>query len=276
MSTIGPRAPQADGDLPATMAVANAAPELGRWTPALGCSRGALVTGATRRIGRAVALELGRLGWIVAVHHRRSDAEAASVCEDIRLAGGRAETAKGDLAEASAEGLFASAVGAVGPIGLLVNNASLYEDDDAAGMTGEGWLRHQTVNALAPLLLIQAFAAALPQGSAGSVVNIVDSRVLGSRSRHFSYAMSKSSLWTGTRLLARELAPRVRVNAIGPGPTLPEAEQSEQQFRERCDRLPLQRPASLEDITNALRFLVGTRSITGQLLALDGGDHLIA
>lgn len=271
MSTLGSR-PALVADGLSDAADPHAA--LGAWNPALAMPRGALVTGAPRRMGRAVAIGLGRLGWHVALHHRNAAEEAAAACAAIRAAGGEAQPVAGDLVGEGAEAVFAAASGAVGPIGLLVNNASIYEWDDIAGLTAGGWMRQQAINALAPVLLTQAFARALPADAKGAVVNIADARVLTDRSRHFSYAMSKQSLWTATRLLARELAPRIRVNAIGPGPTLPEAGQSEEQFLERCARLPLGRPASLDDIVNAVRFLVHTPSITGQLLALDGGDHL--
>jgi len=271
MSTMGSRpALVDDGQSGASGAEA----PLGAWRASYAMPRGALVTGASRRIGRALALGLGGLGWHVVLHHRGAGDEAAEACAAIRAAGGHAETVQGELAGEGAQAVFAAAVEAAGPIGLLVNNASIYEWDDTAGLTSEGWLRHQAVNALAPVLLTQAFARALPAQARGAVVNIADARVLTDRSRHFSYAMSKQSLWTATRLLARELAPRIRVNAIGPGPTLPESGQSEAQFRERCARLPLGVPASLDDLLNAVRFLVHTPSITGQLLALDGGDHL--
>lgn len=274
MSTIASRTSFLDSSLSACGAEP-AAREIGRWSPALGCPRGALVTGATRRIGRAVALELGRLGWHVVIHHRQSGSDAESACAEIRDRGGQAECVQGDFEAGAIDDIVDRAVEAGGPLGLLVNNASIYEWDDLDGMTQEGWLRHQTVNALAPVVLMQAFARALPQDARGSIVNIIDSRVLGNRPRHFSYSMSKAGLWTATRLLARELAPRVRVNAIGPGPTLPEEGQSQEAFDQRCEKLPLGRPASLQDIADSVAFLVQTPSITGQFLALDGGDHLV-
>ena len=274
MSTIASRTSFLDSSL-SVSGTETGAREIGRWTPALGCPRGALVTGATRRIGRAVAVELGRLGWHVVIHHRQSASDAESACAEIRELGGRAESVQGDFETGSIDAIVNRAVAAGGPLGLLVNNASIYEWDDLDGMTPDGWLRHQTVNALAPVVLMQAFARALPQDARGSIVNIIDSRVLGNRPRHFSYSMSKAGLWTATRLLARELAPRVRVNAIGPGPTLPEEGQSAEAFDQRCGKLPLGRPASLQDIADSVAFLVQTPSITGQFLALDGGDHLV-
>lgn len=274
MSTIASRTSFLDAGLSAARAEP-AAREIGRWSPELGCPRGALVTGATRRIGRAVALELGRLGWHVVIHHRHSGQDAEAACAAIRDLGGRAEVVQGDFEAGAIEEIFAEAVSVGGPMGLLINNASIYEWDDLDGMEQDGWMRHQTVNTLAPVMLMQAFARALPEDSRGSIVNIIDSRVLGNRSRHFSYSMSKAGLWTATRLLARELAPRVRVNAIGPGPTLPEAGQTEEAFRQRCEKLPLGLGASLQDIADAVAFLAHTPSMTGQFLALDGGDHLV-
>jgi NAD(P)-dependent dehydrogenase (short-subunit alcohol dehydrogenase family) len=225
-------------------------------------------------MGAAIARDLARAGWHVAIHHRRSVAEATALADEIVRAGGTAGIVTGDLAAGDVSRVVDDAVATVGPLGLLVNNASVFEWDDLDHLDAASWHRHQDVNARAPLLLAQAFARRLPEGAGGSIVNILDARVLRERPRHLSYTISKSTLWTITRLLAQELAPRVRVNAIGPGPTLPESGKSDAEFAQRCAELPLGRPASLDEICLAVRFLVQAGSVTGQLLALDGGDHL--
>jgi len=272
---VTPSTLRGSGDISALSRVGTTRPEFGGWRAGMNCHPGVLVTGSAQRIGRAVAVELGRLGWHVAVHYRSSRSQAEDTCQEIQRHGGVAEAVSGDLVENGVGKLHAFAVEAVGPLGLLINNASIYEGDDAADLTAESWSRHQTVNALAPVLLGQAFVAGLPAGKRGNIINIIDSRVLTNRPRYLSYSVSKSTLWTATRLLARELAPNVRVNAIGPGPTLPEAGQSEEDFVDRCRQLPLEHGACPGDLANAIRFILETPSLTGQLLALDGGDHLI-
>lgn len=130
-------------------------------------------------------------------------------------------------------------------------------------------------NLKAPLFLSQALLEQLPERSGGVIVNVIDSRVLNPTPRHLTYTLSKSALWTLTQTLAKALAPRIRVNAVGPGPTLPHAGQTCEEFKKRCERLPLKRPATTAEIAEAVRFLITVKSITGQLIALDGGGHLV-
>lgn len=237
--------------------------------------KGALVTGAARRIGRALALDLARRGHAVAVHFNESEAAAQALVAEIRAAGGRAAALRADLSrEAETAGLVARAARLVGPLGLLVNNASVFAYDDVESATRESWDEHLEPNLRAPLVLTQGFVEQLPEGAGGLVVNMLDARVLHPSPRYLSYTVAKVALWSLTQSLAQALAPRVRVNAIGPGPVLPPRGQSEAEFAQRCTRLPLGRPAALEEIAAALQFLLAARSVTGQLLALDGGDHL--
>lgn len=237
--------------------------------------RGALVTGAARRIGRALALDLAAQGFAVAVHYRESEAEALALVAEIRAAGGAAAALRADLGrEAEMQALVPQAARLVGPLGLLVNNASVFDYDDVESATRETWDHHMEPNLRAPLVLTQSFAAELPPGAGGLVVNLLDARVLHPGPRFLSYTVTKIALWSLTQSLAQALAPRIRVNAIGPGPVLPPRGQTAAEFVERCSRLPLGRPAALAEITAALRFLIAAKSVTGQLLALDGGDHL--
>ncbi|MFQ5775826.1 MAG: SDR family oxidoreductase [Kiloniellaceae bacterium] len=237
--------------------------------------RAALVTGAARRIGRAIALDLARHGWSVAVHHHTSAEAAAAVVAEIEAAGGRAVALRADLArEPEAGELVPRASEALGPLGCLVNNASVFEPDTAATATRASWERHMEANLRAPLVLAQGFARALPEHAGGVIVNMLDERVWNLTPYFLSYTVSKSALWTLTRTLALGLAPRIRVNGIGPGPTLPSARQSAGQFERQCAMMPLGRGASPEEICAAVRFILAAKAMTGQMIALDGGQHL--
>ena len=235
----------------------------------------ALVTGAAKRVGRAIALELAAAGWRVAVHHHRSVEAAAEVASEIAASNGEAMTFACDLEDrAEVAALLPRVARGLGPIGLLVNNASLFVYDDVAGLDDALWQRHAAINLTAPVFLARAMAAALPDGVAGSVVNIIDQRVLKPTPLYFSYAVSKAGLWAATEMLAQSLAPRVRVNAIGPGPVLRSTHQSDEQFAAQCRATLLQRGSSPEEVVAAVRFLHASPSMTGQLLTLDGGQHL--
>lgn len=235
----------------------------------------ALVTGASQRIGRAIALELGGLGFDVAVHYRSSAGAAAQVVDEIKGRGGRAAAFSADLAqEESVDALFAEAEAALGPVTLLVNNASTFEKDDIGDMSRASWDAHIEPNLRAPLRLTQLMATALPQKTSGNVINLIDQRVLKLTPQFLSYTVSKAALWTLTQTLAQALAPRIRVNAIAPGPTLRNARQSEEDFARQVAATPLERGAGLEEITGAVGFILDSPSLTGQMIALDGGQHL--
>ena len=237
--------------------------------------KAALVTGAGQRIGRAIARDLGAHGWAVAVHYRHSAEAAEAVAREIAEAGGRALALQAELSvEEESAGLVGRAVEALGPLGCLVNNASVFERDEAGSATRESWDAHMEPNLRAPLVLTQHFAAALPAERGGLVVNMLDQRVWSLTPHFLSYTVSKSALWTLTRTLALALAPRIRVNGIGPGPTLPSARQSEAQFAGQCAGLPLGAGSSPAEICLAVQFLLAARSMTGQMIALDGGQHL--
>jgi NAD(P)-dependent dehydrogenase (short-subunit alcohol dehydrogenase family) len=236
-------------------------------------TRTALVTGAARRIGRALALEAARCGYAVAIHHREHAEDAAELVAEIEGQGGKAASLHADLNDRSAiEGLIEQA-GALGPVTLLVNNASVFNEDRIGGL-GEHWDEHFEVNLRAPVFLAQAFAAALPADLDGLIVNILDQRVLRHTPQFFSYTLTKAALWTATRTMAQDLGPRIRVNGIGPGPTLPSIHQSPADFETEVTNLPLHRKVSPADIAQALRYLIEATSVTGQMIAVDGGQHL--
>ncbi|MPZ09987.1 MAG: SDR family oxidoreductase [Kiloniellaceae bacterium] len=234
-----------------------------------------LVTGAARRIGAAMVRDLAAAGWAVALHYRSSGQAAEALCAEIAAAGGRAVALQADLREESALApLIDRAGAALGPLGLLVNNASTFEFDDVESCDRASWDAHLDTNLRAPFVLTQRFAAALPAAARGLVVNIVDTRVWNLTPGYLSYTLSKAGLWTLTQTLAQALAPRIRVNAIGPGPTLPSRGQSVADFAARRAGLPLGDGADPVEIAAALRFIISARSMTGQMIGLDGGDHL--
>ena len=235
----------------------------------------ALVTGAGRRIGRAIAIDLARHGWAVAVHHHRSSDDAAETLAAIENEGAQGCIIEADLGdEAQSNGLMARTNKALGPVSLLINNASTFERDEVTTVSRQSWDAHMEVNLRAPFLLTQAMAAALPADGSGNVINLLDQRVWNLTPHFISYTLSKSGLWTLTRTLALALAPRVRVNAIGPGPTLPSARQSEEQFARQWGATPLARATTPEEICATVQFLLATPAVTGQMIALDGGQHL--
>ncbi len=235
----------------------------------------ALITGAAHRIGRAMALALAKDGWAIAVHYHQSEQAANQLADDIAAAGGRAATVKADLAnEVEVSALVPEAVARLGPLGLLVNNASRFEQDGAMTATRASWDIHLETNLRAPFVLTQAFALQLPRTSSGAVVNIIDQRVWNLTPHFTTYTLSKAGLWALTQTLALALAPRIRVNAIGPGPTLPSSRQTTDQFERQCAAMPLRRGSSPHEIAEALRFILAAPAMTGQLIALDGGQHL--
>ncbi len=237
--------------------------------------RTALVTGGAQRIGRAIVLKLAGDGWAVAVHYRRARAAAEALADEIRRGGGKAVALGADLArEAETATLVPAATAALGPLGGLVNNAAVFERDEALEATRASWDRHIECNLRAPFVLMQEFARQLPADSAGAIVNLLDERVWNLTPHFVSYTLSKAGLWTLTQTMALALAPRIRVNGIGPGPTLPSPRQSEAEFRRQCASMPLRRGTTPEEIAAAVGFILAAPAMTGQMIALDGGQHL--
>lgn len=235
----------------------------------------ALVTGAARRIGRVIALALAADGWHIAVHYGKSRDAAETLAEDIRVLGRQAFTLAADLSQsAEVRGLIPRCINGLGAPSCLVNNASLFLDDSLASLEDESWQAHMNVNMRAPVLLAQSMAAHLPAGEKGHVVNIVDQRVLRPAPNFFSYSASKAGLWWVTRTMAQALAPAIQVNAIAPGPVLRSIHQSQEEFDAEQGATLLGHGAAPEEIAAAVRFLLATPSITGQMICVDGGQHL--
>jgi NAD(P)-dependent dehydrogenase (short-subunit alcohol dehydrogenase family) len=237
--------------------------------------RTALITGAARRIGRAIALDLATHGWHVGIHYRHSRDEAQKLADEIGAAGGTAAALACNLADADdVRSLIARCAEALGAPTCLVNNASEFTPDTLASLTLSSWEAHLDTNLKAPVFLAQALYVNLPDDVEGNVINIIDQRVWRPTPEFFSYTISKTGLWTATQTLAQAMAPRVRVNAIGPGPVLQSVHQSEQEFAAETKETLLKRGPSLPEIAAAVRFILATPSMTGQMIALDGGQHL--
>jgi NAD(P)-dependent dehydrogenase (short-subunit alcohol dehydrogenase family) len=236
-----------------------------------------LITGAGARIGRAIALRLARDGWIAAVHYNRSKSAADETVRLVAAEGGRAAAVRGDLtAPDELDRLVSSAADALGrPLTALVNNASVFEDDRLMSMTRERWDRHMEVNLRAPCMLAKCLADQLPDEAEGAIVNIVDQRVRKPTPQFFTYALSKAGLAWATLTMAQELAPRLRVNAVLPGPTIKNPRQSDRQWAREVGATPLGRGSQPEDVAEAVAYLLSASSVTGELLAVDGGQHLI-
>jgi len=236
----------------------------------------ALVTGAGKRIGRALALSLGDAGYDVAIHYHSSKAEADEVVSMIVAKGRRAVALQADLSnEQETSTLIGNAAKALGPLSLLVNSASVFEQDDITSMTRDSWDRHIETNLRAPLKLSQDFAKQASPDTGNLIVNIIDQRVLKLTPQFLSYTTSKAALFTLTKTLAQALGPKgVRVNAIGPGPTLKNPRQSDEDWVRQNRATILGYGAELEDICGALMFLTTARAVTGQMIVVDGGQHL--
>ena len=237
---------------------------------------GAVVTGGAQRLGRAIALALAEAGHPVAIHCHRSRDAAEATAADIRMAGGQAAVIAADLCdEASVAGLVGHASTALGvPIGVLVNNASTFERDEWDTADRASWDAHLGPNLRAPFVLTQQFARALPAGAEGVVINMLDERVWSLTPHFISYSVSKAGLWALTQSLALALAPRIRVNAVGPGPALPSPRQTAEQFARQCASTPLGRGTDPAEVGRAVIAILALRSMTGQMIALDGGQHL--
>jgi NAD(P)-dependent dehydrogenase (short-subunit alcohol dehydrogenase family) len=241
-----------------------------------GQQQAALVTGAGRRIGRAIALGLAQAGWDVAVHFRSSRRDAEETAAAIRALGRRAVLLECDLLdEAAVRGLFARAADALGPIGCVVNNASLFEYDSAADFSPALLATHIQANVSAPILLAQALHAATPAGSQAVVINLLDQKLANLNPDFLSYTLSKAALHTATTMLAQALAPTVRVVGVAPGLTLLSGDQSESGFASAHQATPLGRSSTPQDVADAVCYLATARAITGTTLFVDGGQHLM-
>ncbi len=234
-----------------------------------------LVTGAGRRLGRVIALDFANRGWRVGIHYHASSADAVALVAEIERKGGKAAAFAADLGRFDALApLIETCAEALGPPTCLINNAARYGWDSLATLDGESWQDHLDVNLRAPIFLTRAFAKALPEGKTGNVINAIDQKVLRLDPEYFSYTIAKAALWTATQTMAQALAPRIRVNAIAPGPVLKSEGQSQAAFERECQATLLGHGVDVADVTAAIQFLIDTPSITGQMIALDAGQHL--
>jgi NAD(P)-dependent dehydrogenase (short-subunit alcohol dehydrogenase family) len=234
-----------------------------------------LITGAARRIGRAIALDMARDGWAIGIHYRKSEPDAQALRDDIERIGGKAALLQADLGDFSIiDRLVASCGEALGPPSCLINNASEFLLDTVHSTDEATWDTHLDINLKAPVFLAQAVARHLPENCDGNIINIIDQRVWKLTPDFFSYTISKAGLWTATRTLAQGLAPRIRVNAIGPGPVLRSVHQTDSDFEAEKRSTLLHTGPSTDEIAAAVRFILSSPSMTGQMIALDGGQHL--
>ncbi|WP_088342840.1 MULTISPECIES: SDR family oxidoreductase [Rhodomicrobium] len=234
-----------------------------------------LITGAAHRIGRAIALSFAGQGWKIGLHHRHSQEAAQALADEIFTRGGAAAILAADLSRPDeARGLIPRCIEALGVPSCLVNNASLFQKDDLATLDEASWQAHMDVNLRAPVLLAQSFAAHLPAGASGHIVNIIDQRVTRPAPEFFSYAASKAGLWWVTQTMAQALAPAIRVNAVAPGPVLQSIHQTEAEFEAERAATLLGHGAAPEEIAAAIHFLQNSPSITGQMICVDAGQHL--
>jgi len=235
----------------------------------------ALVTGGAKRIGAAIVRDLASHGFQVAIHCNKSLAEANALASELRSSGAKAAVIQADLSDSSEVArIVPEATGALGPLTLLVNNASVFLEDKFGGLDLAVWQTQFDVNLRAPLLLAEAFDAQLPDGVEGNIVNMIDQRVLKLTPEMPSYTLTKAALWTATQTMAQALAPRIRVNGIGPGPTFANPYAGDRGMTKETSGIALQRAVDVGDFGRAIRFLVETRSITGQLLLVDSGQHI--
>ena len=239
-------------------------------------SRAILITGAGARIGRHLARGLAAEGWSVAIHYNRSKQGAEALAADIAEKGGRAAIVQGNLfVPQDLDSLMTRASDALDePLTALINNASTFEDDRAEDFTRASYDYHMDVNLRAPIVLAQKLAAQIPKGETGCVINMIDQRVLNPDPTFFTYALSKSALHWATKTLAQSLAPHIRVNAIGPGPTLKNHTQSDDDFAGEAASTLLGTGSPPESLLAAARYLLSATSVTGQMIAVDGGQHL--
>ncbi|MFT5509765.1 MAG: NAD(P)-dependent dehydrogenase (short-subunit alcohol dehydrogenase family) [Hyphomicrobiaceae bacterium] len=234
-----------------------------------------LITGAAKRIGRALALDFANRGWDVAIHFNSSSDDAEALATEIRSIGRRAIAQSCNLANTEAvQNLIPDCASELGPVTCLINNASEFRFDSIDDLTSESWNLHLDINLKAPVFLAKSMAQNLPAGAQGHVINIIDQRVWNLTPEFFSYTVSKAGLWSATRMLAQALAPRVRVNAIGPGPVLKSIHQTEEEFEREVQSTLLERGTTPDEIAHAIRFILDAPAMTGQMLALDGGQHL--
>ena len=235
----------------------------------------ALVTGGARRIGRAIVERLAGAGYSVAIHCGSARTEAEALAREIDRRGGSAAVVTADLADPTdVDSLMPAAEAALGPVTLLVNNASSFVVDDVCAIDVPTWNRQFSINLRAPSVLAGALANRLPDGRRGAIVNIIDQRVWKLTPQYYSYTLTKAALLTATKTMAQALAPRIRVNAVGPGPTLPNPHDGADAMEQEAAATLLRHKVEASEIADAVLYLAQARSVTGQMIAVDAGQHL--
>jgi NAD(P)-dependent dehydrogenase (short-subunit alcohol dehydrogenase family) len=235
----------------------------------------ALVTGGTKRIGAVIVRALAQAGYAVVIHCNASRAEADALAASINGSGGAAAVVSADLVDpAAVANLINAASVPFGPVTLLVNNASLFLADTLQTFDVLTWNRQFSVNIRAPSVLAREMAAALSEGSTGAVINIIDQRVRKLTPEFYSYTLSKAALLAATVTMAQALAPRIRVNGVGPGPTVANIHDGSAGFNQEAAGTPLGIPVAPEAIAEAVLYLARARHVTGQMIAVDSGQHI--
>jgi len=236
-----------------------------------------LITGAAARIGRYISKGLSDDGWTVIIHYNRSGSRAEELVTEINQNGGKAFALGANLSVPSERDRLIGEARTLAkrPLTALINNASTFNDDRTDSFTRSGYEHHMNVNLYAPISLARDFAAQLPEDANGCIINLLDQRVLNPDPSYFTYAISKAALLSATRTLAQSLAPSIRVNGIGPGPTLQNQVQSGDDFKQEKTTTLLGEGSPPETILDGVRYLLGAKAVTGQMIAIDGGQHLL-
>lgn len=235
----------------------------------------ALITGGAKRLGAAMALDLAHHGFNIAIHYNNGKQDAEQLTNNLQKLGVSARSFHSDLLKTCGDGLIERVVEEMGSVDLLINNASIFLDDGIGALDEEVWNNHFALHLRTPALLVDRMRSYMPDHDDGLIVNMIDQRVLKLNPNFLSYTLSKSALWTLTRTLAQTLAPQIRVNAIAPGPSLKSPRQSEEDFLKQTHSVLLQRGPALQDFGATIRYFWQQKSVTGQMIALDGGQHLM-
>ena len=234
-----------------------------------------LITGAATRVGQAIALHFAEKGWNIGLHYFRSSSKAKKLKKTIEQNWVKVALIKADLKNAKqAEKIIALARKKLGTIDCLINNAALFEKDDITNFTTKSWNDHLNINLLAPTILTKEFAKQASKKTVSNIINIIDQRIFNLTPFFMSYTISKSGLQTLTKTMAMRLAPNIKVNAIAPGPTIKSKRQTDRHFRNQVRSTLLKKSVKVEDICNAVEFLISNNSITGQIIAVDSGQNL--
>ena len=235
-----------------------------------------LITGAGKRIGASIAASLAANNWNIALHYNTSEKETYTLSTELEKKYNiKTVCVQADLSDLKqVKNIISTASKQLGNINCLINNAASFEYDSINSLSSNSWDLHINTNIRAPLFLSQSFVKNISKNSKGNIINIIDQRVWNLTPHFMTYTLSKTALWTLTQTLALALSPNIRVNAIGPGPTIKSKMQTNEEFKEQYQRMPLSVPTSLEEINQFINLILESPSLTGQMIALDGGQHL--